>query len=216
MDQISSILKEIDSIIKAKEVGFGISNKLVTRTKALIARIAGNDSVYFEEFDKLIEANKKSFIYAPTDDLLTIGYQLSALSDDIKKGYFQEVSELIHANIFSDYIEMAEYFLDEGHKDPAAVIAGSTLESHLRKLCTNNNISTQQINSKGKAKPKSASLMNSELTKNKVFNKIQEKQVTAWLGIRNSSAHGHFGDYDENQVKSLIQGIIDFIIKHPA
>ncbi len=35
---------------------------------------------------------------------------------------------------------MAEYLLKEGYKDPAAVITGSTLEEHLRKLCIKNGI----------------------------------------------------------------------------
>ena len=39
---------------------------------------------------------------------------------------------------------MAEYLLHEGYKDSAAVIAGSTLESHLRALCNKNGIDIKQ------------------------------------------------------------------------
>ena len=48
--------------------------------------------------------------------------------------------ELVHADIFTDFLEMADYLLEEGYKDPAAVLAGGTLEEHLRKLCHKKNI----------------------------------------------------------------------------
>ena len=45
---------------------------------------------------------------------------LDGLYQDLKAGYLKSFSELIHAEIFSDYIEMAEYLLEEGYKDRLA------------------------------------------------------------------------------------------------
>jgi hypothetical protein len=59
---------------------------------------------------------------------------LRALRADYEAGRLQSFQELVHADLFSDFLEMAEYFLQEGYKDPAAVIAGGVLEQHLRKL----------------------------------------------------------------------------------
>jgi hypothetical protein len=70
----------------------------------------------------------------------------------------QSISELIHADIFADFLEMADYLLEQGYKDPAAVITGSVLEEHLRKLCDKNGIDTTQNN-----RPKKADTLNSEL-----------------------------------------------------
>ncbi len=38
---------------------------------------------------------------------------------------------------------MAEHLLDEGYKDAATVIAGSSLEPHLRQLCQKSGIPTE-------------------------------------------------------------------------
>ena len=110
---------------------------------------------------------------------------------------------------------MAEYLLEEGYKDPAAVITGSTLEEHLRKLCIKNGIDIE-IMSKGKLKPKKADSLNSELAKQGVYSKLELKSVTAWLDLRNKAAHGEYSKYKENQVKQLIIGVRDFIIRNPA
>ncbi len=37
------------------------------------------------------------------------------------------VEKFIHTDIFADFVEMADYLLSEGRKDPAAVVLGSTL-----------------------------------------------------------------------------------------
>ena len=140
---------------------------------------------------------------------------LTGLHEDLKAGYLKSFSELIHAEIFSDYIEMAEYLLEEGYKDPAAVITGSTLEEHLRKLCIKNGIDIVTM-SKGKLVPKKADTLNSELTKEGVYSKLELKSVLAWLDLRNKAAHGKYKEYDENQVKQMIMGVRDFIVRNPA
>lgn len=53
--------------------------------------------------------------------------------------------------------------------------------------------------------------VNAELKAVGVYNAIEQKQVTAWLGIRNSAAHG-----DEAAVKGLIEGVSNFAVKYPA
>ena len=101
---------------------------------------------------------------------------------------------------------MAEYLLEEGYKDPAAVITGSTLEEHLRKLCIKNGIDIETM-SKGKLGPKKADRLNSELAKEKVYSKLELKSVTAWLDLRNKAAHGKYTEYNDNQVKQMIMGV---------
>ena len=58
--------------------------------------------------------------------------------------------------------------------------------------------------------------MNTDLAKQAVYNTIEQKLVTGWAGLRNAAAHGNFGEYDTQQVKQMIAGIREFIIRHPA
>ena len=106
---------------------------------------------------------------------------------------------------------MAKQLLESGYKDAAAVICGSTLESHLRELCKKFGIATE-VN----GRPKKADKMNSELAKATAYSALDHKSVTAWLGLRNKAAHGEYGEYDENQVDVLISGVEHFVGRTPA
>ena len=58
----------------------------------------------------------------------------AALREDLSLGRLASLSGLISADLFADFLEMAEHLLGEGYKDPAAVLAGGVLEEHIRKL----------------------------------------------------------------------------------
>ena len=136
---------------------------------------------------------------------------LQALRADYEAGYLQSVAELIHADLFSDFLEMAYYLLEQGYKDPCAVIAGTVLEGHLRKLCEKNGLPIDQNN-----KPKKADTLNSDLAAANVYSKLDQKSITAWLDLRNKAAHGKYDEYKREQVVLLVQSIRDFISRHPA
>lgn len=123
---------------------------------------------------------------------------------------------LIAAELFSDFLEMAEHLLEEGYKDAAVVIAGSTLESHLKRLATAAGISLTLLSPKGDTVHKKADALNSELVKAKVYTLSEQKQITAWLGIRNDAAHGDYAKVLSDMVRMMIMGISDFTVRHPA
>ena len=58
--------------------------------------------------------------------------------------------------------------------------------------------------------------MNSDLAKESIYSKIDQKQVTFWLGIRNSAAHGKYDEYTESDVRLMLEGIKNFIANNPA
>ncbi len=66
-------------------------------------------------------------------------------------------------------MEMATYLLSEGYKDPAAVLGGGVLEEGIRKLCLKAGVATVD----GKGQPKKASMMNDDLAKAGIYDKLQ-------------------------------------------
>lgn len=188
-----------------------VSN-LITRINALVKRITGTDSEYYKQAERITYEAKYKFAVRRLIQLIGV---LKGLHQDLNAGYLKSLSELIRADIFSKYIDMAKYLFEEGYKDPAAVIAGSTLEEHLRKLCIKNGITIEMM-SNDKLRPKKADTMNSDLTKQKIYSKLDQKSVTAWLGLRNQAAHGKYSEYDDNQVKLMMMGVRDFIVRNPA
>ena len=137
---------------------------------------------------------------------------LTAAINELKGGWLQTTQGLIAGNLFSDFLDMANHLLDENYKDAAAVIAGSSLEAHLRALCVKSSIDV--IDTKGAHKK--ADLINAELHKAKIYALSEQKQVTAWLGIRNDAAHGDYAKVIAGSVKVMIDGIRHFMTIHPA
>lgn len=137
---------------------------------------------------------------------------LLALRADLEAGYVRDLAALIHAEVFGDFLEMADELLDKQYKDPAAVIVGSVLEEHLRKLAEAAGVDVSTPD----GKPRKADTINADLTKAEVYNKIEQKAVTAWLGIRNDAAHGQYQTFTSEQVVLMLAGIRDFMIRHPA
>jgi hypothetical protein len=140
---------------------------------------------------------------------------LEALDQDIEAGYLATFQELVHADIFGDFLEMAEYLLSEGFKDPAAVLVGGVLEQHLRQLCSKHLVPVE-IDTGNGPRPKKADQMNSDLAKQKNYSVLEQKQVTAWLDLRNKAAHGKYAEYSADHVSLMLQGVRSFVARYPA
>jgi hypothetical protein len=136
----------------------------------------------------------------------------TALRDDIADGWLESVAALVRADTYAGYLEMAEGLSGQGYKDAAAVIAGTSLEVHMKALATKYGISLQLPS----GAPKKMDAVNAELKTAGVYSGIEQKHVTAWLAIRNAAAHGDYGDYDHAAVKGLVEGVDNFAIKYPA
>ena len=184
--------------------------RLTTRSRASIERISEKNSVYYRQSEEII-ANGGFLGYVCTQIIGVV----DSLKVDAESDFLKSYEELIHGELFSDFIDMVRHLSSEGYKDPAAVIAGSTLESHLKNLCIKFSIETI-FEKDGKNISKKADKLNSELVKAGAYLKLDQKNITAWLDLRNKVAHGHYAEYSKEQVNLLIDSISDFISRHPA
>lgn len=66
----------------------------------------------------------------------------------------------------------------------------------------------------GILKDANADTLNAEIVKAGGYIKLDQKNVTAWLDLRNDAAHRNYSAYDKNQVKLLVAGIQDFITRN--
>lgn len=137
---------------------------------------------------------------------------LRAAKGEIDGGWLIAVKDIVSAEIFSDFLEMAEYLLDQRYKDASAVIIGSVLEEHLRNLCLQKGIPAE-IEKDGKKEFKKADRINQDLYSANAYNKLDNKSVTTWLDLRNKAAHGQYEEYNIEQVKMMYQGVREFTIR---
>ena len=211
--EIEALIQEYDAARKQSQhddASDVISNvrvkQMQTRCLAAIERAAGRNSVYYEQARAILEGRDHSWGH-----LAGLVGVAASLLHNIRAGYLKTLEELIHGELFGDFLEMAQYLLDSGYKDAAAVIAGITLEAHLKQLSKKSGIPVEVA-----GKSKKADKINSELATQRAYSKLDQKNVTAWLGVRNSAAHGDFEAYGKEQVNLLISGVRDFITRVPA
>ncbi len=181
-------------------------NELRTSSLSFIKNLYGENHIYYKDFDKYLLRSE------PSETERARGI-LKAIKSEITNGWLTTVKGLVSAEIFSDFLEMAEHLLFENYKDPAAVMIGSVLEEHLRQLCDKNGLVTTEIKN-SKPVPKKADLLNAELAGQSVYNKLDQKTVTAWLDLRNKAAHGKYSEYNQSQVELMLQGVTEFMARH--
>ena len=179
---------------------------LQTRCIAAIESISGRHSPYFRQVMEIGTQRHNTW----SEVARQIGVAKALLSD-IQNDYMESFEELVHGDIFGDFLEMSDHLLDAGYKDAAAVLAGSTLEVHMKKLCGKYGVETTS-----RGKTKKADLLNSELEKEGAYPKLDQKNITAWLGLRNKAAHGPYAEYTKGQVRLFVSSIRGFVTRHPA
>jgi hypothetical protein len=173
------------------DLGYAVHAEVETVVSATIERIAPPSKAYRGRLGTTLVGQIGS---------------LKALRRDYEDGYLETVHALVRADVFRDFLEMAEYLLEQGYKDPAAVLIGGVLEDHLRWLCA-----PRAIEVVVNGRPKKADAINSELARAGAYNNLDQKAVTAWLDLRNKAAHGKFDEYSGDQVGTLLAGVRDFI-----
>ena len=165
-----------------------------------IAQLTGNNSTYYRHFSE--RAISTSARYSPRVAVSI----LRRVRDDFTKGYLRDLRELAAAEVFTDFLDMADHLHANGYHAPAASIAGAVLEDSLRRLHLKH-IGPWQGDS-------SINKLNDGLKKADVYGQAVWRQIQVWGDIRNNADHGHFSEVDPDQVKQMVSGIRDFIARH--
>ncbi len=170
---------------------------ILARAESAIRKICSNPSPYMKRMAKILDSTVSEHVKA--DRLVGI---VKALKGDLEDGYLETFPELVRGEMFENLIEMARHLLEEGYKDAAAVITGSSLESHLHQLCPKHGVPINHTVPDGTIKHKKAEQLNQILRKEGIYTLFDQKQITAWLDLRNNAAHGKYSAYDEQSVAS--------------
>ncbi len=179
------------------------SSEIITwciQVKDLLKKIVNTDSIYYKEFYDItasINSNEKF------DTFLIIKSIFLTFKNDYEKGYLSSIKTLIQAEVFETQLEQAQELLNSGYKLASAVIAGVVLETGIREICTQEEIAHGKLDK-----------MNADLAKKGIYNKLEQKRITALADIRNSAAHGKESEFTKEDVQKMIRDIKDFLAKH--
>ena len=137
---------------------------------SFLVRTFGQDSTYPTEFRTTVKNN----FYSSLKNGQGV---LKAARGELAGGWVATTRGLITAEVFADFLEMAEHLLEQGYKDAAAVMIGGTLEEHLRQLASSNGIPVEELKDQ-RVVPRKADSINADLAK-VAYGKLDQKTVTA-------------------------------------
>jgi hypothetical protein len=187
------------NVIGGGHIDYSVFNEWKNSAENIIVKVAGKDSHYYQNF---IEQVKN-----PWNEHAEKGVGiLKALKDDIGSGFLTDVRELVIAEVFTDFLDMAEHLLDAGYKDPAGSLIGAVLEDGLRKICNKYGVQVKTSDD--------ISSLNAKLASQGVYNRLVQKQIQAWKAIRDSADHGKFKEYEQEDVIAMLSGVQRFLTEN--
>lgn len=140
------------------------------------------------------------------ETVIEINAGLKVAKREIENGLLYQVSDLIEAEVFSDFLEYAKYLLDKGFIHSVPVIVGSVLEHELRSILEKNQLPTKT----DKGKNLTLEPMNENVGKAGIYDMKVQKRITALAQIRNDAAHGDYDKFTKEDVEDMYKYVLNF------
>lgn len=169
------------------------------QVEALLASVLGESHVYVQRFNGSVQKGFRDHVKSGQGIL-------RAVQEDLEHGLLSDVRTLLTAEIFTDFLEMAEHLLDNGYKDPAASLIGAVLEDGLRRIATSAGVTVKGNDDLGSLSQRCADAG--------VYNRLTQKKVHVWNDIRNNADHGHFEAYGAEDVADMLRGVASFLTQY--
>jgi hypothetical protein len=167
-----------------------------TQCLSFLTRLLRKGDPYLEGF--------RSAVTGPYPSHVSAGLEiLRALREDIEGGYFRSFRALVQADLFADFLEMAQHLLENQYKDPAALLTGAVLEEGLRQIALAKGLTVKDKDNLSSLNQRSADA--------EVYDRLTQKKLEVWIQIRNNAAHGKFNEYGEQDVREMLEGVRAFL-----
>lgn len=167
------------------------------KAKSLIGNSCGSEGEHLEAFRNAEQPKQFDSSY---NVLKRVKPVFLAAKDDFQGGYLSSVKNLVQAELFDSELDQARELLKSGYKGPSAVVSGVVLETALRDLCAQNNLSIGKLDK-----------MNAELAKAGLYSLFHQKRITALADIRNKAAHGDWQSFTDEDVNGMIRDVESFL-----
>ena len=223
---IDAMIQQIESVIGETPEGVPIFQvrrnepegdafyfERITRYASAILRLAPQKSIYVRMCQDVLRFHDPSKNTRQTSERLKA--ILLALKEDLSEQNLRTAEELIHGDLLSDFLEMADRLVQDGFKNPAAVLAGSVLAEHLRRLCTKHDVTIHRMLD-GKRIPKNVSQMNDDLAALDIYGQRDKRNVEAWNDLRIKALYGKYNEFTQQEVRNTVSGIRSLMTSHPA
>lgn len=159
---------------------------------------------YREKADTLAAKDHGWGVASAVGDMAAI---LRALLVDADAGLLVSVADRARAEVFDDFLDHADAYLNEGRKNEGGVIAGVVFEDALRRLCTKHGIAE---------KGAKLDALISELAGRGELSGVQAKRARAAAHVRTKASHAQWDEFELEDARAaaaftreVVEGKID-------
>ncbi len=211
IQRIDELLKKSDTVITTHkfenlpgtiityELNVGIFVEWRTQALNFLISFLGDNHIYTQNFEEQVKQGNIESIKAGQGIL-------RAVREDVSAGYLTDIRTLISAEVFTDFLEIVDYLLENHLKDPAASLCGAILEDGLRRIASKAGITIknrEDLNS-----------LNQKCADKEIYTRLVQKKIQVWIDIRNSADHGRFNEYFEQDVREMYEGVSKFLSEY--
>jgi len=147
-----------------------------TGAEQLLIQLLGKNNPYYERFAGLIKQNPSGY-YEYVDSCVAV---IEAVQRDLRSGRLRSFRRMVEAELFADFIGMAEHILDHGYYGSAAALIGGVLERGLIDVAELHNV---PVGARG-----DLAGLNARLGQAGVYNALRQKEVHYFIDVRNKAA----------------------------
>lgn len=209
-ERIAALIAKGDAVLMTRtQPGRSISGRVYVaprpfvewqaQSAALLRSLLGSDHTYVETFASVAKGPHA------TDVNSGLGI-LRAVAEDVELGLLGSIRDLVTAEVFTDFLDMASHLNEAGYHVAAASLGGAVLEDGLRRIAAKNAV-------KVGAQDDLATL-NKKCADAKIYTRLVQKRLQVWIDVRNLADHGRFNDVKADDVSDLVNGTTSFLAEH--
>ena len=170
-----------------------------TEAISLLASVYGEGNPHYQ---RVIHFYNEGHLHAleQTEGLL------AGTKSNLESGLLEDLRSKVLIDIKSDFLETARALLEEGQKDPAAVLACIVLEDSLKRLSHKSNLK--------EAQDKEMSVTAGLLLSAGVIEKSTNQSIQNFKNLRNAALHAQWHQVSAESVGLLLAFLPMFVEKH--
>lgn len=177
-----------------------------TRAVFVFAAVKKESELGFLKRFKMAHVSlNKSQIDPFPEDLIYIRAFLKTTKRELEEGLLYNISKLIKAEVFSNFLEYARHLLDGEYKMAAAVIIGGVMEEHLRSVSVNHGLRTTKTD----GKHLTIDPLNENLYSASKYDLLVKNKITTYATIRNDAAHLRPDNFTLEDVEDMYKFVLN-------
>ena len=195
-----------DKILLPGRPNVKVLEKSLFNAMSIVKYCYGKDS---EQFQILLDTKKtfgkipySNYSYNVCMNLIGI---LEGLKFDLEQGLLTSIEKQTTGAIYADMLTISKQLIDEGHVEPASVLACGAFEDCMKKFAKSHDLDVDDAD---------LNQVINALKSNSLLKGPQASVAKSFVQLRNKSFHANWEKIDVPEIKSLISFTEEFILKN--